>query len=63
MDFVLGLPRTQKGYNSIWVIINRSTKSAYFLLIKRTFSKDQYAELYVSEIVRSHGVPLSIVSD
>ena len=63
MDFVLGLPRTQEGYNSIWVIIDRLTKSAHFLPVKRTFSMDQYAELYISEIVRLHGVPLSIVSD
>ena len=63
MDFVLGLPRTQEGYNSIWVIIDRLTKSAHFLLVKRTLNMDQYAELYISEIVRLHGVPLSIVSD
>ena len=63
MDFVLRLPRTQKGYNSIWVIVDRLTKSAHFSPIKRTFSMDQYAEMYVSEIVRLHGVPLSIVSD
>ena len=63
MDFVLGLPRTQKRYNSIWVIIDRLTKSAHFLPLKRTLNMDQYAELYISEIVRLHGVPLSIVSD
>ena len=63
IDFVLGLPRTQKGYNSIWVIVDRLTKSAHFLPVKKTFSMDQYAELYVAEIVRLHGVPLSIVSD
>ena len=63
MDFVLGLPKTQKGFNSIWVIVDRLTKSAHFLPVKKTFSMDQYANLYVSEIVRLHGVPLSIVSD
>ena len=63
MDFVLGLPRTQKGFNSIWVIIDRLTKSAHFLPVKTTYNINQYAELYFSEIVRLHGVPISIVSD
>ena len=63
MDFVLGLPRIQKGYNSIWVIVDRLTKSTHFLLVKSTYNMDQYAQQYIKEIVRLHGVPVSIVSD
>ncbi|KZV40786.1 DNA/RNA polymerase superfamily protein [Dorcoceras hygrometricum] len=63
MDFVTGLPRTVQGYNSIWVIIDRLTKSAHFLPVKMTYEVSRYAELYVKEIVRLHGVPISIVSD
>lgn len=63
MDFVVGLPSTTGQYYSIWVIIDRLTKSAHFLPVKTTFSVDQYADLYVREIVRLHGVPKSIVSD
>ncbi|XP_073061749.1 uncharacterized protein [Primulina eburnea] len=63
MDFVVGLPRTQKGYNSIWVIVDRLTKSSHFLPVKTTYSMNQYADAYVQEIVRLHGIPVSIVSD
>ncbi|KAL5545238.1 hypothetical protein UlMin_009022 [Ulmus minor] len=63
MDFVMGLPKTLKGYNSIWVIVDRLTKSAHFLPVKNTYKMEQYAKLYVQEIVRLHGIPLSIVSD
>ncbi|WVZ93856.1 hypothetical protein U9M48_039810 [Paspalum notatum var. saurae] len=63
MDFIVGLPRTQKGYDSIWVIIDRFTKSAHFIPIKTTYRAKQYAELYISRIVSLHGVPLTITSD
>lgn len=63
MNFVVGLPRSVRGSNAIWVIVDRLTKSAHFLPIKRTFSMTQYAELYILEIVRLHGIPFSIVSD
>jgi len=63
MDFVVGLPRTTKGYNSIWVIVDRLTKSAHFLLVNSKYSARQYAELYLDWIVTLHGVPLTIVSD
>ncbi|XP_073317238.1 uncharacterized protein [Primulina huaijiensis] len=58
-----GLPRTPKGYNSIWIIVDKLTKSAHFLPVKTTFTMNQYAEGYVAEIVRLHGIPVSIVSD
>ena len=63
MDFVIGLPKTPKCMVSIWVVIDRVTMSAHFLPVKTTFNADQLALLYVNEIVRLHGVPMSIVSD
>jgi transposase InsO family protein len=63
MDFIMGLPRTQSGYDSIWVIVDRLTKVAHFISIKTTYSGPQLAELYISRIVYLHGVPKKIVSD
>ena len=51
MDFVVGLPKTTKGHDAIWVIVDRLTKSAHFLPIKITYSLEQLADLYVGEIV------------
>lgn len=63
MDFITGLPRTLHGYNSIWVIVDRLTKSSHFLPVKDRYTVDRYAELYLTKIVCLHGVPKSIVSD
>ncbi|KAL5573095.1 hypothetical protein UlMin_022693 [Ulmus minor] len=63
MDFVVGLPKTTNGYDAIWIIVDRLTKSAHFLPIKITYSLEQLAELYVRDVVRLHGVPMSIISD
>jgi hypothetical protein len=63
MDFVSGLPKSKKGNDAVWVIVDRLTKSALFLPMKMTDSVDKLAKLYVSEVVRLHGVPVSIVSD
>ena len=63
MDFVVGLPRTAKGYDSIWVIVDRLTKSAHFLLVDTRYSAKKYAKLYFDQIVILHGVPLTIVSN
>nr|GEW21148.1 putative reverse transcriptase domain-containing protein [Tanacetum cinerariifolium] len=63
IDFVSGLPRTPTGYDSIWVIVDRLTKSAYFLPMKKTDSIEKLAQLYLKEIVCRHGVPVSIISD
>jgi hypothetical protein len=63
MDFIVGLPRTSRGYNSIWVIVNRLTKSAHFIPVATTCRVGQYAELYLSHIVRYHGIPKTIISD
>jgi hypothetical protein len=63
MDFIMGLPRTQSGYDSIWVIVDRLTKVAHFIPVKTTYSIPQLAELYMSRIVGLHGAPKKIVSD
>ena len=56
MDFVMGLPHTPKGYDSIWVIVDRLTKSAHFLLVDIRYSANKYAKLYFDRIVTLHGV-------
>ena len=63
MDFVSGFPRMQSGYDCIWVIVDRLTKSTHFLPVKKTFSMERLARLYVDDIVRLHGAPISIVFD
>ncbi|WVZ80196.1 LOW QUALITY PROTEIN: hypothetical protein U9M48_027690 [Paspalum notatum var. saurae] len=63
MDFIVGLPRTQKGYNSIWVVVDRLTKIAHFIPVNTTYSDARLAELYISRIVCLHGVPKKIISD
>jgi hypothetical protein len=63
MDFIVGLPRTQKGYNSIWVVVDRLTKVVHFIPVNTTYSSARLAELYISRIVCLHGVPKKIISD
>jgi hypothetical protein len=63
MDFIVGLPSTQAGYDSIWVIVARLTKVAHFIPIKTTHSGAMLAELYMSQILCLHEVPKKIVSD
>ena len=63
MDFIVGLSPTQKGFDSIWVIVDRLTKSAHFIPVKASYRPHQYVELYVTHIVHLHGVPTTIMSD
>jgi hypothetical protein len=63
MDFIVGLPCTSRGYNSIWAIVDRLIKSAYFIPVATTYRVNQYVELYISHIVRYHGIPKTIISD
>ena len=63
MDFVVGIPRTQSGHDAIWVIVDRLTKSSHFLEVKNTYHLEKLAQIYVDEIVRLNGAPMSIVSD
>jgi hypothetical protein len=62
MDFIVGLPRTQARYKSIWVIVDHLTKVVHFILVKTTYSGAKLAELYVSRIVCLDRVPKKIVS-
>ena len=63
MNFVTGLPRTQRQHDAIWVIVDRLTTCAHFLPVNVEDSLEKLAQLYVDEIVTLHGVPVSIVSD
>jgi hypothetical protein len=63
IDFFMGLPWTQKGYNSIWVIVGRLAKVAHFIPVKTTYTGPQLEELYISRIVCLHSVPKKIMSD
>jgi hypothetical protein len=63
MDFIMGLSRTQSGYDFIWVTVDRLTKVAHFIPVKTTYSGPQLAELYMSRIVYLHGVLKKIVFD
>ena len=62
MDFVSVFPLTQMKHDAVWVIVDKLTKSIHFLPVRLDYSMDRLAELYVSEIVRLHGIPLSVVS-
>jgi hypothetical protein len=63
MDFIVGLPRTSTGYDSIWVIVDRLTKVAHFIPVKITYSGARLVELYMARIVCLHKVPKKIVLD
>ncbi|KAB2625910.1 S ribonuclease [Pyrus ussuriensis x Pyrus communis] len=63
MDFVYKLPRTQNGFDGIWVIVDRLTKSAHFIPVREKYSLSRLVELFISKVVKYHGVPVSIVSD
>ncbi|GJX64524.1 putative reverse transcriptase domain-containing protein [Tanacetum coccineum] len=63
MDFVTKLPKTTIGHDTIWVIVDRLTKSAHFIPTRATDSMETLTRLYIKEIVSRHGVPISIISD
>ena len=63
MDFVTHFPRTPQRHDAVWVIVDRLTKSAHFLAMRMTFTLERFCRLYIREIVRLHGVSVSIVSD
>ena len=60
MDFVVGLPCTAKGYDSIWIIVDHLTKSAHFFPVDTWYSAKKYAKLYFDWVVTLHGVPLTM---
>lgn len=61
MDFVIGFSNTPRGSNAIWVIVDRLTKSTYFISVKINFSLQKLAEIYISMIMKLHGISLSII--
>ncbi|GJY59038.1 putative reverse transcriptase domain-containing protein [Tanacetum coccineum] len=63
MDFVTKLPKTANGYDTIWVIVDRLTKSAHFLPMRENDPMERLMKLYMKEVVTRHGVPVSIISD
>ncbi|GJR93533.1 putative reverse transcriptase domain-containing protein [Tanacetum coccineum] len=63
MDFVTKLPKSSQGYDTIWVIVDRLTKSAIFVPMRETDSMDKFARMYLKEVVTRHGIPLSIICD
>ena len=63
MDFITKLPRTSNGHDTIWVIVDRLTKSAHFIPMREMDDMETFATLYLKEIVSHHGVPISIISD
>ena len=63
MDFVTGLLLTPRKKDAVWVVIDKLTKSAHFILVRMDYSLDKLAELYISEIVRLHGVSILIILD
>ena len=63
MDFVVGLPLTGRKHHSVWVVVDRLTKSTHFLPVRIDYSLHKIPEQYIKEIVRLHGIPISIISD
>ncbi|GJR28070.1 putative reverse transcriptase domain-containing protein [Tanacetum coccineum] len=63
MDFITKLPKTSSGYDTIWVIVDRLTKSAHFLPMRENDSMDKLARLYLKEVVTRHGILVSIICD
>ncbi|XP_019442246.1 PREDICTED: uncharacterized protein LOC109346962 [Lupinus angustifolius] len=63
IDFVSEFPRTQKGYDAVWVIVDHLTKTTHFLPINKKYSLERLAEVYLKEIVQLHGIPKNIISD
>ncbi|GJY91769.1 putative reverse transcriptase domain-containing protein [Tanacetum coccineum] len=63
MDFITKLPRSKNGHGTIWVIVDRLTKSAHFLAKREDYSTERLAKIYIDEIFARHEVPVSIISD
>jgi hypothetical protein len=63
MDFIVGLPMTARKFDSIWVIVDRLSKSAHFIPINTKYRVENYAEIYITHVIRLHGIPKTIISD
>ena len=63
MDFIIGLPLTARIHDSIFVVVDTLTKSSYFIPMRMTYQEPDIARVFISEIVRLHGIPKKIISD
>jgi hypothetical protein len=63
MNFIVGLPLTSRNHNSIWVLVDRLTKSAHFIAVNSTYSAKDFAEIYLDRVVRLHMIPKTTISD
>jgi hypothetical protein len=63
MDFIMDLPLTAREYDSIWVIVDRFTKSAHFILVHACYKAKRYVELYIERILYLYGLPNAIISE
>jgi transposase InsO family protein len=63
MDFIVGLPPTEKGFDSVWVIVDYLMKSAHFIPVRTNYHPYHYANIYFQQVILLHGVPKTIVSD
>ena len=62
MNFVTHFPRTSQKHDAVWVIVDRLTKFTHFLVVRMTFTFEEFCKLYIREIIRLHRVPVSIIS-
>jgi hypothetical protein len=63
MEFIVGLPLIARKYNSIWVIVDRLTKSAHFILVNTNYNVQKYVEIYIARVLYLHRVLKTIISD
>jgi hypothetical protein len=63
MDFIVGLPMTARKFDSIWVIVDRLSKSAHFMPVNTKYRVEKYAEIYIAHVLCLHGVPKTIIFD
>jgi hypothetical protein len=63
MNFIVGLPVTARMFDSIWVIVDRRTKSAHFILVSTKYRVEKYAEIYIAGVLYLHEIPKAIISD
>lgn len=62
MDFVTSLLHTQKKHDAIWIIVDKLTKSAHFIPVRTNYSLERLAKIYINDIIRLYGIPISIIS-